>query len=344
MEDVREPYSSTDNSKDYNISIQKYFEIIDRAQKEVDRVSSAYKIAASCITFIIVAGGIAFYANVHDMRSEMRDNLKSETDFMKTNVELMKTKSSQEFLILSDSLKHGLERNVASFERKVEYRIDDQFNKENIKGLVEEKAKERIDKYADELINRQIQSDINPKIAATEGKIESLNAEVSKTLDKFNILNQDLEFIKIVSAAQNDDRMAFDQLRSWSDKENYPLHTKAAQAWLAIMNDADSAIRWGDLKVPWPENLEPSKLTINDLRTLYNSAPDWIKPALIQYVWKRDDIAKLDRLEFLIEVMKKDKSLRAVDQAGRFFRAENNLKIKTLAYPEMLDWWGKNKK
>ena len=48
-------------------------------------------------------------------------------------------------------------------------------------------------------------------------------------------------------------------------------------------------------------------------------------------------------MEFLVEILKNDNSLRAVEYAGRYFNKETGLKKKTLAASEFLNWWEKNK-
>lgn len=60
-------------------------------------------------------------------------------------------------------------------------------------------------------------------------------------------------------------------------------------------------------------------------------------------MWKRDDFSKRDRLDFMINVMKHDASLTAVEYAGRFFTAETGQKIKPMAVQYLVAWWDQHR-
>lgn len=75
------------------------------------------------------------------------------------------------------------------------------------------------------------------------------------------------------------------------------------------------------------------------LKNLFSNANAKLKPALLEYIWQRDDIPKVDRLDFMIEVMKQDYSLNAIEYAGRHFTSGANLKIKPLAVDYLVKWW-----
>jgi hypothetical protein len=93
--------------------------------------------------------------------------------------------------------------------------------------------------------------------------------------------------------------------------------------------------------IPWIEGFDPSKLSLPLLAQQYQRAPatSLLKPALLEYIWKRDDIPKVDRLDFMIDVMKNDSSLTAVEYAGRHFTSGTELTIKPLAVEYLVEWW-----
>ncbi len=95
--------------------------------------------------------------------------------------------------------------------------------------------------------------------------------------------------------------------------------------------------------IPWKESFDPSKLPLPALVQQYQGSPPQLKPAMLEYIWKRDDISKVERLDFMIDVMKHDESLRAVEYAGRHFTAGTDQKIKPMAIEYLVDWWEKNK-
>ena len=64
---------------------------------------------------------------------------------------------------------------------------------------------------------------------------------------------------------------------------------------------------------------------------------------MLEFAWKRDDIPKIDRMDFMMQVMEKDTSLTAVEYAGRYFTQSAGLKIKPMALEYLKDWWDTNR-
>ena len=95
--------------------------------------------------------------------------------------------------------------------------------------------------------------------------------------------------------------------------------------------------------IPWAEGADPSKLTLPDLEREYGSAPVALRPALIEYVWRREDIPKADRMAFLARVVRQDTSLNAVEYAGRFLSEALGAKLKPLAVRKLLEIWEQQK-
>jgi hypothetical protein len=79
------------------------------------------------------------------------------------------------------------------------------------------------------------------------------------------------------------------------------------------------------------------------LRTEYSGAPVWLKPALIEYIWNRADIPKVERMSFMADVIAKDKSLNAVEYAGRYLSDALDVKLKPLAVKVLLKVWREKK-
>lgn len=172
------------------------------------------------------------------------------------------------------------------------------------------------------------------------GTIEKTSERASKVLSE---LEQATQFTMTVIAAQTDDRKAFDQLVTWAKVKSHPFSSRAGQAWGMILDQHNPPfVRIG--KVPWPDRIDdPSKLTFQQLRQGYESALVFVKPALIAYISKRQDIPKKDRMQFLADVIEHDESLKAVEYAGRYFMKEAGLKFKPLAVTPILEWWRNNK-
>ena len=186
---------------------------------------------------------------------------------------------------------------------------------------------------------KAISEDVADKNKRAEEKLEILDKAVTSanaTLDK---LEAATEFTLKVMAAQNDDRKAFDTLLELANDKEYPFADRAQQAWYTIFEEHGKPLYLSGFKIPWAEGLDPSKLTLSDLSRTYQRAPAQLKPALLEYIWNRNNIPEIDRLDFMMQVMKTDPSLTAVEYAGRYFTSGTNQKIKPLAVERLSSWW-----
>jgi hypothetical protein len=151
-----------------------------------------------------------------------------------------------------------------------------------------------------------------------------------------------IEFTVTAVAAQNDDRQAFDQLRKIADEKGNPLAARAEQVWVTVLGQHNPPMHVSGFSIDWQPGVDPARLSLVELRRAYNDAPVTLRPALIEFIWKRADLPKRDRMAFLIDVLKTDSSLNALEYAGRFFAASADLKLKPLAVPEFVAWWQAN--
>jgi hypothetical protein len=96
-----------------------------------------------------------------------------------------------------------------------------------------------------------------------------------------------------------------------------------------------------------------SNYRVHDQRCWHNSdcdreghqfAPTPLKPAIMEYISHRNDISKLDFLDFLMTVMKTDQSLTAVEYAGRYFTQQTDQNIKPMALDFLITWWSEHRR
>src|SRR5439155_19201629 len=111
-------------------------------------------------------------------------------------------------------------------------------------------------------------------------------------------LQQANEFIMTVVAAQGDDRKAFDKLEIWADDKSHPFSSLAENVWWNILQDRGGRLPGGHFTLEWREGIEPSKLPLEELRHLYENVAIHLKPALLEFVWNRNDITKNDRMQY----------------------------------------------
>lgn len=189
---------------------------------------------------------------------------------------------------------------------------------------------------------------LTKKIKLAEEKLQAIDSTLEKAERKLEQIEFLIVFNTTVLKAQNDDRKAFDQLEIWSEDKTFPLSSEARKAWVSILDEHSQPLKKELPPVPWEEGIDPSKLNLSDLKRYYESITyesiTWyFKPSLIKYIYERKDFSKRERMEFLVDVLKNDRSLRAVEYAGRYFRKEAGLKIKPLGVSKFIDWWEKNK-
>lgn len=191
---------------------------------------------------------------------------------------------------------------------------------------------------------KQLVGDLFEKNLKAEEKLSQLD----KSINDGNLAVKELqlytEFNTTVLAAQNDNRKAYDQLWAWSEDSSFPFQKAAAQAAQTIMDQHNPAMIRGGFRVEWKDGLNPELLSLNELSQAYKSAPPHIRLGILEFVWEqRPDITKRDRLQFLVDVLKHDESLRVVEYAGRYFAQGTGDKLKPIAIGPHLDWWEKNK-
>ena len=179
--------------------LELYQNIVDRAHKEIEYVHSAYKWLLAILTIIILAGMAFTYKSAVDFKNEIK----------------MQGVSLNETLVSKMSeCTSRLDSNFAQLEIKVNSRIDNEFEKENIHKLVQDKAQRRIEEIADSLIEQKIAEQLSPKMKEADLKLAQIDEKNIIAQQNLDALQLQAKFMIVILAAQNDDREAFDQL-SW---------------------------------------------------------------------------------------------------------------------------------
>jgi hypothetical protein len=167
-------------------------------------------------------------------------------------------------------------------------------------------------------------------VAAVDQALQAARTRVEE-------LEQTSEFMRRAIAAQNDDRGAFDQLEVWGNDPEYPLRAEAAAAWREILDQHASPIYSTGFTIPWADGVDPAKLTLAALASAYAEAPTALRPALIEYVWGREDTPLSEKKAFLVHVLESDTSLGAVEYAGRLLASALGSRLKPLAVRQLLE-------
>jgi hypothetical protein len=282
------------------------------------------------------------------MNKDLADHMKTMKESNVKEMNDIRQSMSDDLKVNHNYIKSNLDTTVIDIGKKVNRRIDDEFNKDNIRNLVISKAEERIDKVADPLIEKQVEKKINPKIKITEEKIIDIDQTIKETNNKINELKSQNDFALVFSNAQTNDRKAFEQLLTWRNDKSSPYHDKAEQAAEKVMRDHQSIFKTEPIDLQWKNNFDPSKLNIQELQIVYNLSntdPEYsrTKPSFIKYVWNRQDITTKDKMQFLVDIMKKENNLDVLAYAGQCFKEVSKQKEYNIATDDFLGWWNEHK-
>jgi hypothetical protein len=191
---------------------------------------------------------------------------------------------------------------------------------------------------------KRISEEVQKKNQQADEKLKTIDEALKRGNEAIAELQSYTTFNNTVLAAQNDDRRAFDQLNAWAEDKNYPFMTEAKQTWINILDSHNSPMMMGGFNIPWSEGIDPTKLSLEQLKVDYKEGPRQLRVAMIEYIWtKRIDIPKRDRMQFLVDVLRNDSSLRVVEYAGLYFTGASQDKLKRLAIKQHIEWWEKNK-
>jgi hypothetical protein len=214
---------------------------------------------------------------------------------------------------------------------------------EEIKAQVEH-GRATVDIVATEAVKaKEVSELVNAQSKDAAQKLEKLNLAITSANDALQRLQEEEQFQTLILAAQNDDRPSFDKLKKIAEDKDSKFNTLAGQAWVTISEAHSGPMFLSGFTVPWSPGVEASKLLLPELSAYYKATPSQLKPAVLEYIWKRDDIPKLARLDFMMEIMKTDTSLTAAEYAGRYFTQGTDQKIKAMALEYLSQWWNEHR-
>ncbi len=318
-----------ENEKDHIIKIMEESRqasnlIIQRSTDEFNFIKKWYGILWKGITLFVIVILFFTYKSWNDFKKDI-----------KNQVDELKIESAEKIDLFMKDL-----------QAKTNKKIEEEFERENIRKIIETKSQERIDLTADTIIDDKINARILPKIDDAENKLQ----EVEKTLEDSKIFNREIkiyaDFLFTVTKAQNNDRKSYDQLYKWYEDKNYKFNLEAKSAYQSIMDAHQSPITRSHT-VPWNEGIDPSNLDLNQIYEVYSAMLDNASYAtrigLIEFVSQKPEISKYDKMLFYATIIEKDSHLIVVEYAARFFKDIEDFKLKNLAITQILDWWKNNK-
>lgn len=196
---------------------------------------------------------------------------------------------------------------------------------------------------------KRMVTEIKTILDGTEKKVDELDRSIqdgNRAITELKLLTQ---FNTVVISAQADNRDAFDILWTWAEDASFSYQQVAIQTRQKILDESYTYYRLLTpvAEFPWREGLDPmdpNRFPLSNLWTDYKSAPKFGRYALVRFVWeKRRDISRKERLQFLADVLKEDKSLEVCKLAGFYFSEDTGDGCYPLAIKGHLEWWEKNK-
>lgn len=349
------------------LSIDHYERIVDWAHKQIDWVRSAFAWVSTLVAVLIAVGMWFSYTSIRDYRADAQQAALEISTSAQRTAETAEQRQESALKVAELELRARLDEEFATLSNQVEERIDDQFAADNIRALVEQRAQQRIDQVADVIISDKLESRVSPKMVEAEQGVEKLReqvasvrreaqearqladeaqgklAAVESTLAEARATLESLQsfddFNRVVMAARNDDRASFDKLAEWAKDSSYSFAAQAEDARRSVVEDHNTVGIWTAPSFPWRPGLDPSTLGIAELTESYAGLPNDLKPALICYIWDREDIDKTERMRFLAKVLRADPSLKAAEYAGRFLQNALGLSCKPLEIERILSVW-----
>lgn len=212
------------------------------------------------------------------------------------------------FLFLHDRITKMKVKGIGEMETVVEQATADAKTVTEIRRRIENQAA-TIDAVANQAINaRKLSEDLEARRVLADEVIRKLDSKLVQ-------VQTILDFTTTVLSAQGDSRTAFDQLGRWGYSD-YPYKHQARMIYLDIQKKHSSPISLlPKMAVP----ACPTTGTITEVKASYTSTPDEFKGLFISELMERKDIDLKQRLQFFVDVMRTEKSLTAVEFAGRAF-------------------------
>lgn len=174
----------TANGRELNMN--RYESITTKAQREIDRVTFYYKLAARLLTtlFVLGAGLFAYfsYKNVNDARTEGRQEIDRLKDEMK-----------QQSALDAEKVRFNLDKEVFLVEQEVRNRIRTEFDRENIRALVENTAGEKIRLYTDSIIRMRVSDQVQPIVVQNKENLSVMEARISNIRVSLESLNDSIK-------------------------------------------------------------------------------------------------------------------------------------------------------
>jgi hypothetical protein len=177
------------------------------------------------------------------------------------------------------------------------------------------------------------------------GRAETITGDLQRqstaVATQLNDIIAILQVTALIVRADHDDRQAFDNLYQLA-KARSPVSGIATEVILSLISENRVNLTyspdWKALNVD-----KPDQLSLADCEKLYASqARADFREGVLQYIWDSNKFSKYDKLDFMMSVIRGDRSMNSVRYAQCLADNETNIKHNILDCQAYLDWWTKN--
>jgi len=175
-------------------------------------------------------------------------------------------------------------------------------------------------------------------VESTEKALKELKENGEK---KVSELDGILNVLSLFIMAEADERSAFEELTKRSNDEKYVYKNACIKFRNQILAKHNPAGLIYSDNISW--KVDPQTLTMPQFIGDISKVDQEYKPTFIRYVIGRKDFTKKDKFDFLVEAIKTEKYLSALEWETRYFNQLAGLRYKALIVTELMEWWEKNK-
>ncbi len=299
------------SDEENNKIIEHYEKIHDFAQSEINRISSVYKhlfwVLTVVFLFGISVGGFIIGKSISDIE------YKYEAAYEKAVNDK------------TEEIRTELENTWNSAKSELNQRINKEFEQGNITNLVENTAQERIDKTADGIIQKSIDTKITP--------IKDDIIEFEKDINK-RISNTMLDAYYL--GARSDSKEAFMELLRLSKEKDYGRYRIANKQVHSTIMGLDSRIK---VKPP-SAKLAANVVNMNyeELLNYYNDiSSEQDRFYNVKLIWENQNINENIKIKFFLYLLNNDTNLLTCYFVGKTMVAKYNLDIEAYEFDQIYD-------
>lgn len=314
--------------------------IIDRSDKEYDKLLGIYRILIGAITVIVITGigigGYFTYKSHKDMLDEHRAQVKDMRDDLKDQMKDMKQKTDENLTFLQNRSNEKLTTVVKDVGNKVNTRIDEEFKKENIQTLIQQKAQEYTEKNVHNYIGEKVDSTIKPIETSLREQNETLTQQVADWSNRSKIMKLSDE------AIEKCDAQSFKELFKYKGTDlEFAASAEISRVKIAYV----SASRMINETLTVTE-LDGSRKSNNEIKTstlmkILKTDSSWeSRMKAAQLLNNRSEEGVPDAL---LEAAKKDKHLEVVKHSLLSFGIITGYRHDVLESVKYEEWWSQNK-